>query len=253
MNELARLKQELWSRFGTVEHPAEWDGIVYGGGKLSQRYWEYFRSIELLDLARDSVVLDIGGGSPKTGVAFFASLIATVAAKVIVVDPNSASGVRIPSNIELISSPASYSQMSNLFASRADITHVTSVSVFEHIEDETRQGLIRAINESFAGRTFVTTFEFHPNRTFFEHQLTARSMSKLFEGLTNFFPDEISASPVLGEIAFDDRRFKASGNLPEWMRSEGIIPCWYPVAVRFVRTTHVARSELSTGLTGESR
>jgi hypothetical protein len=40
----------------------------------------------------------------------------------------------------------------------------------------------------------------------------AQSMSRLFEGLTEFFPDEIGAPPVLGEIAFDDRRFKSNGN-----------------------------------------
>lgn len=61
-----RLKQELWHRFGSKEHPAEWDGHVYGGGKLSQRFWEYFKAIELLSLDANSIVLDIGGGSPQT-------------------------------------------------------------------------------------------------------------------------------------------------------------------------------------------
>ncbi len=62
-----KLKAELWKRFGSKAHPAEWDGHVYGGGKLSQRFWEYFKAVELLELDGDSVVVDIGGGSPVTG------------------------------------------------------------------------------------------------------------------------------------------------------------------------------------------
>ena len=71
------LKQRLWQRFGTAAHPAEWDGLVFGGGKISQRFWEYFKVIEYLDVADGARVLDIGGGSPTTGVSFFPQLLAS--------------------------------------------------------------------------------------------------------------------------------------------------------------------------------
>ena len=88
MNTTLQLKKELRHRFDSAEHPAKWDSRIYGGGKLSQRFWEYFKALELLGLTESSVVLDIGGGSPVTGMGFFAGLMATVAKKVIVLDPN---------------------------------------------------------------------------------------------------------------------------------------------------------------------
>ena len=69
-----KLKKLLWERFGSADYPAEWDGRVYGGGKISQRWWEYFQAIEYLELYEGAVVLDIGGGSPATGLSFLVSL-----------------------------------------------------------------------------------------------------------------------------------------------------------------------------------
>jgi hypothetical protein len=83
----SNLKKILWQRFGSPDHPAEWDGRVYGGGKLSQRFWEYFKAVELLDLHTDAVVLDIGGGSPATGLGFFSSILAQGAKGVVIMDP----------------------------------------------------------------------------------------------------------------------------------------------------------------------
>ena len=71
-----KLKAALWQAYGNLNSPAAWDGNIYGGGKLSQRFWEYHQAIELLDLTPDSVVLDIGGGSPITGAGFFTKVIA---------------------------------------------------------------------------------------------------------------------------------------------------------------------------------
>ena len=50
------LKQELWRRYGDSSYPVEWNGHVHGGGKLSQRFWEYFKTIELLEVDAASVV-----------------------------------------------------------------------------------------------------------------------------------------------------------------------------------------------------
>src|SRR5262245_36752669 len=83
----ASVKQELWRRFGDPAYPAEWNGILYGGGKISQRFWEYLVAIELLRLDEQAVVLDIGGGSPVTGHAFFAELLAPVLRKIVILDP----------------------------------------------------------------------------------------------------------------------------------------------------------------------
>jgi hypothetical protein len=52
------IKRELWKRSGTSQFPFEWDGNMYGGGKLSQRFLEYFKAVEMLDLDNDSIVLD---------------------------------------------------------------------------------------------------------------------------------------------------------------------------------------------------
>src|SRR5512145_3221811 len=79
--ETLSIKKNLWKLYGTVEHPAEWDGIVFGGGKISQRFWEYFTAIEMLDLDKNAVVLDIGGGK-----GFFAKVIAPFVKKVIILD-----------------------------------------------------------------------------------------------------------------------------------------------------------------------
>ncbi len=103
---LRNLKAELWRRFGNREYPAEWDGRVYGGGKLSQRFWEYFEGVELLDPSPESVVLDIGGGSPVTGAGFFSSLLASAVKKVLILDPNVAADAKPAANIEYLGATA---------------------------------------------------------------------------------------------------------------------------------------------------
>ncbi len=228
-----RLKQELWRRFGTQEHPAEWDGLVYGGGKLSQRYWEYFQSIEWLALTEDSVILDIGGGSPVTGMGFFSSLLATVAKQVIVMDPNIQPDAIPPPNVTFVREPADYDGLARLLKAHPELTHISCVSVFEHIEPRLREGLIRAVDEHFAGRAFVTTLEYHAKRTYFEYSLTAASFSELFSRFTRFYPDQFCASPVWCQDAYDTRTLFR----PFWRKkrqSPVDIPRWYPVALRFV-------------------
>ena len=229
-----RLKAELWRRFSSVAHPAEWDGQHYGGGRLSQRSWEYLRSIELLELDEHSVVLDIGGGSPLTGMGFFSSLLSTQAGRVIVMDPNIKSGAVAPDNVELNRAPATYDELKTFLVARQEITHIVSISVFEHVEPVVRQGMVRAINEFFKGRSFVATFEYHARTRYFEHSLTARTTSDLFRPFTNYYLDDLTASPVWCENAFDctrvfrlldPRRFFTSSDTPRW----------YPVAVRFLQ------------------
>lgn len=243
MNQTQQLKSELWRRFGSRDAPSEWDGNVYGGGKLSQRFWEYFKAVELLDLDSESIVLDIGGGSPVTGVGFFSALLATAVKKVYVFDLNIALSATAPDNMEFVRSLASYDTLRAFSEARPEITHISSVSVFEHIEPTIREGMVRAVNDFFPGCSFVATFEFHAKRTYFEYQLTARTVSTLFGSLTNYYLDELCASPVRCENAFDGL-FKPSRRT---FIAPVEIPRWYPLAVRFIQIESV--ESISSGPT----
>lgn len=237
MNPTDWLKAELWRRFGAPGTTAEWDGKVYGGGKASQRFWEYLKTIEYLEIDADSVVLDIGGGSPATGAGFLASLVAERARAVIVIDAALRVGKvpgagEVPKNVDLIARSASYDELRGLLTARRDVTHISCVSVLEHIEPEARKGLVQAVNEFFTGRVFAATFEFHSRTQFFKHQLTTRTMSEMFEPLTAFYLDRLEASPVLAENAFDTRRLARLSRREPWAPAD--IPRWFPLAVRFV-------------------
>jgi hypothetical protein len=234
------LKAELWRRFGTQEHPAEWDGRHYGGGKLSQRYWEYFISLEMLGIDSSSVVLDIGGGSPVTGAGFFAKLIATVAHSVTILDPTIPEGAPTYPNIEYIRKFGDYATLKEILLERPKITHLVSVSVLEHVAADARLGMFKAIDEAFPGGTFVATFEYHAIRSYFEQQLTAQTTSELFSTLTRFYPTRFEASPVLCEAGFDISRIvRLNFKQPLAKRNFGsaYIPKWYPIAVKFVKTS----------------
>jgi len=214
-----KLKAELWRRFGTKECPAEWDGISYGGvgGKLSQRFWEYFKALELLDLDKNSVLLDIGGNSSKTGTGFLGLLLSKYIKKVIIMDPNISKSNSID-NIILIKKKASYSKLKKLFNKNKDITHITSISVFEHIEENLRKKIVDCINNHFKGVSFVISLEYHPKKSFFEYQLTTKKLSKLFKNFSNFYLDKLESSPIKSENSF----YKNN------------IPKWYPIILKFI-------------------
>lgn len=240
MNLTEKLKAALWQCYGNPSYPAEWDGKVYGGGKLSQRFWEYHQAIELLELSPDSVVLDIGGGSPVTGAGFFARVIAPHVKKVHEMDVNIGESNESSSKVVFHRSLASYETLSKLLKENPQITHVACISVFEHIPHEIRCGMIKAVNECFPGDTFVGTLEYHARDCFFEHQLTVRTLSELFEPFTHFYPDKIRKSPVWGESAYQDasvgrRLMRRLGGLANrWGKDLGV-PLWYPLALRFRR------------------
>ena len=239
------LKSKLWAMYGSPQWPAEWDGQVFGGGKLSQRFWEYFKAVELLELTPDAVVLDVGGGSPTSGAGFFATLLSSAVRRVVVLDPKIPGEKKAGTNTTYIREPANYAVMRQLLTAQPEITHIASVSVFEHIEPSIREGIVRAINDTFQGQIFVSTFEYHTRRKYFEHQLTAKSVSTLFSPLTNYFLDEIVAAPVWCENAFDQKRIARWGRNRPYTPSRfspANIPLWYPIAVRFVRQPPAPRS-----------
>ena len=190
----------------------------------------------MLNPDRASVILDIGGGSPKTGVGFFSSLLSTVAQKMIIMDPNIHPAAIAPANIEFVRSPADYDSVKALLASHPEITHIASISVFEHVHYPVREGIIKAINETFRGHTFVATFEYHASTEYLAYGLTARTLSNLFKPMTNFYPDRIASSPFLGETSYEKCRiFRFRFNNLRQMFGKSNIPRWYPVVVRFIR------------------
>ena len=234
-----KLKATLWQSYGHPDYQAEWDGKIYGGGKLSQRFWEYHQTIELLELTPDSVVLDIGGGSPITGAGFFTRVIAPHVKEVHVMDVNIGETKAPLANIVFHRSLGSYETLSKLLRENPQITHVACISVFEHIPHDVRCGMVKAVNEHFSGNTFVSTLEYHSKESFFEYQLIPRTLSELFEPLTNFYPDQICQSPFLAEMAFrvaciGRRMMRRLGSTKRWGKDTEI-PLWYPVALRFRR------------------
>jgi hypothetical protein len=211
------LKQQLWQRFGTAEHPAEWDGRVYGGGKTSQRWWEYFKAIEYLDLRPGDRVLDIGGGSPATGLSFFPRLLAASRVQVAVLDVNFGEAPDVPDNVELVHGLAEKSRLIEVIG-RYQPTHISCVSVLEHASSEQQLGIFAAVEESFRGENFVCTMEFHEITCFFEQQLTTATLSPLVSTLTRFYLSDIETAPL-----------HAVNALCEFKR------LWYPLALRFCK------------------
>jgi hypothetical protein len=232
------LKQSLWNRFGDPSFPAEWDGRVYGGGKLSQRYWEYFIAIELLALDPHSVVLDLGGGSPVAGVGFLPALLAAHCRRVIVLDAHAQhpAGTAQTGNLILEKRHGDYGTVRDTLRAHPDVTHISCVSVFEHIEPLTRREIVRSINDHFAGRAFVLTLEYQARVQHWEHQLTARSLSEALGPLDRLYPDAFVRSPVYCENAYEKLGFWAPFNIRRALdrRPPLRMPTWYPVAVRFV-------------------
>ncbi len=234
------MKQDLWERFGSGDHPAEWDGKHFGGGggKLSQRFWEYFKTIEHLQLTKDSVVLDIGGWSNDRGAGFFGRILAQYIKKVIIMDPTIQLDTKVPDNITLVKDFAAFETLKNLFEAHHEITHVSCVSVFEHIEPAMREGIVKAVNDHFRGDIFVASYEYHTKGCHFEHQLTVKTASQLFEPLTKFFPTAYEHCPSLAENSYVNFLFRGKDKkVPKIFDKmfKKLIPLWYPVIIKFER------------------
>jgi hypothetical protein len=200
----------LWQRYGETGYPAEWDGLNYGGSKMSQRFWEYMRAIQLLELENESSVMDIGGGSMCTQRGFFAEILAEKISLVTVLDGNVEPSYE-KLNICYLQEFADEKSLSKLRDS--GFSHIVSVSALEHIEPQLRREIMRNLNEFAYADTMVFTFEYHPTTCYFEHHLTAKDMD-VFRELTNFYVDAFEASPTHCVNAVDK---------------------WYPVIVRFKR------------------
>jgi hypothetical protein len=143
------LLKRLWSLWGTREAPAEWDGRVYGGGKLSQRFWEYHWAIREADFDRDSVVLDVGAGRTL----FFPRLLEGSVARVVAYDPQ-CEGME---DERLTVVPKAFSATTLL---ARGYTHAVSISVIEHIEQGEKAEFFAALDQVRA--PLVLTLELGP-------------------------------------------------------------------------------------------
>lgn len=122
------LQQLLWERWGKKEYPAEWDGREGGGGKGSQRFWEYLWALGTLhqwDKPIPARILDVGSGQ-----LFFAELIGQ-RTNVDVVDPDGPTP-KAGSNI------VSWAGTIETFVEKEIGVYdwVTCISVLEHVEDK---------------------------------------------------------------------------------------------------------------------
>lgn len=212
------LKHRLWSRYGAQAYPAEWDGNVYGGGKISQRLWEYLIAVEMLDLRCGDFVLDIGGGSPATGLGFFPRLLASVGVNVTVLDEQFGGTEPVPvENIAIERGLADHESLSALL-NRQFFSHISCISVLEHATHEQQRGVFEAVERSFKGDIAVFTFEFHESECHFEQQLTTASLSNAVSGLKRFYLDRIERAPLhcVNALSGQNR-------------------LWFPLALRFKR------------------
>lgn len=212
-----QLKSLLWRRFGDPAHPAEWDGRVYGGGKISQRFWEYFQTVELLDLKPGDRVLDIGGGSPATGLSFFPRLLAATGIEVHVLDTNFGTKSDIPDNVKLIEGLADTETLGQVLR-EVKPSHISCVSVLEHATHEQQVGIFQGVEDAFEGEAFVTTFEFHETHAFFEQCPTTETLSRAVSVLKRYYLSDIERSPLHCTNAVVQN-----------------VRLWYPMAVRFLK------------------
>ena len=120
------LRQTLWSWWGQPGHPAEWDGRYYGGGKGSQRFWEYLWALGQLPPCRR--ILDVGAGQSL----FLPDLLSTQIDEVWAVDPQIP-----PSRQNARYRAQTLSDFVNQDVARmVDFDCVTCISVLEHIDDK---------------------------------------------------------------------------------------------------------------------
>jgi len=191
---------------------------LYGGGKISQRFWEYLIAIEMLDLSTRSVVVDVGGGSPAAGLSIFPRLLAAEGVRVIVVDQDFGEiEENAMVNITLERTLANYDSLCHIFT-KHEPTHLTCVSVLEHVSSLDQRGIFDAIEDSFRGERAVFTVEYHEIECHFDQQLTAKSLSEAVAGLHRYYLDRIERSPMHCVNAFGGRT-----------------RLWYPLALQFER------------------
>jgi hypothetical protein len=113
------LQQRLWEWWGAPDHPAEWDGRE-GGGKGSQRFWEYLWVIN--HLPQGVRVLDVGSGETF----FFPHLLRERDQRVVSIDPATNGAHHFSMTLEEF-----------VTFCTAPWDCVTCISVLEHVDNPT--------------------------------------------------------------------------------------------------------------------
>lgn len=155
-------QQLLWERWGSANHPAEWDGRDDNGGKGSQRFWEYLWALNQVDVQPYRMFIDVGAGLT----CFFGDLLATYGCVVWRVDPvlplegdthrRMLLGDFISGDPQVLTMPS----------------WVTCISVLEHVDD--KQGFCRDLDRFDA--PIVLTFECGPGGV--EHKEVYRCLDQ---------------------------------------------------------------------------
>jgi hypothetical protein len=223
----AQLKRKLWECYGSASHPAEWDGRVYGGGKISQRFWEYFKTIEFLDLEPGAKLLDIGGASPAGGGTFFGDLVASCGVEVLVLDQHPGASPQITP----LEGLADHDTLAEILK-RREPTHISCISVLEHASPAQQSGIFQAIEDAFQGSRFVCTFEFHETTSYFEEQLTTASLSQIVSVLRRYYLSNVEAAPM---HCVDTLRPIFPMAVPALPSACPVERLWYPLALAFTR------------------
>ncbi len=194
---------------------------MHGGGKISQRFWEYFIAIEMLGLGPDAVVLDIGGGSPATGVSMFPQLLAASGIRTIVLDNDFGRFDPGTDSIPNVTLEKGFADRETLGAQLAKHkpTHISCISVLEHASVEQQRGIFDAIEAHFDGIRAVFTFEFHEIHIHFERQLTTKMLSDAVSGLRRYYLERIESSPTHCVNVVRDNKDRL----------------WFPLALQFDR------------------
>ncbi len=206
------LLKKLWAVWGRPGWESEWDGRVFGGGRLSQRFWEYLWVIKRADFDPDSVVLDIGSGFTL----FFPRLLAEFVAEVVVYDPESPP--EADGNITVVQELFGPGRVLD-----RPYTHICCVSVMEHVPDEDKPGLIRAM-DAVPAPVFMT-LELGTHR-FKEQFLTMPLLSRMAAEFKNHYCSDMEACPVFSEDSYPPRIQLADGpmaNLTSLWRPFGCV------------------------------
>jgi hypothetical protein len=173
------LKRVLWDRWGSKDFPAEWDGVHYGGGKGSQRYWEYLWVVDQLD-GKEERILDVGAGSTL----FLPRLLRQSFSHVEAVDP----ALPLEDDRHHRSELGTWVERHQKAVASFDC--VTCVSVVEHLQDPSI--LFRDLGQ-FVRAKIIITLELGFDPPGFEYQLTMR---EIYSGLAYFTSHYLSRMEI---------------------------------------------------------
>ena len=203
--------ERLWEVWGTPGWRAEWDG-VRGGGRLSQRFWEYFWVIDRADFKDDSVVLDVGSGSTL----FLPKLLAGFVKEVIAYDPESPDAL-----IEKVTVIKEDFGPENIL--RRPYTHVLCVSVFEHVDNPDKPELLKAL-DSIDAPLFIS-FELGVHR-WFQQQITMPVLHEMMQYFERHYLTAVETCPVWCENSHP-QHIDVGEN-----KAVNVFPLWQPLCLR---------------------